>query len=234
MSVPSVFRSARNMAENHGRRAALYDLTMRAVNRCMYYKELHCFMVEKVHPQSLELPDGFRFTRVDDNLVFELTKDPKHELNLRFARYALRKGDECFGIFDGDSLANYGWYSRKPTLMDNEDLYFHFDPRFVYMYKGYTLDKYRGLRLHAISKTRSLAEFISRGAKGMISYIESNNFNSIKSTYRMGARACGRIRVMRLAGRYIVRTDQQCRQHGLTMKPRSASEEMDSFSFAVR
>lgn len=86
----------------------------------------------------------------------------------------------------------------------------------------FTLDRYRGLRFHAISKTRALTEFLSRGFRGMVFYVESNNFNSIKSACRMGARDCGRIRVVRLMGRYVVRVQSGCRQYGLTLNPNPA------------
>ena len=55
-----------------------------------------------------------------------------------FLDMALAKGDECYGFFDGEVLASYGWYSRRPTEMDAPGFEFRFDPRFIYMYKGYT------------------------------------------------------------------------------------------------
>jgi len=107
--------------------------------------------------------------------------------------------------------------------MDNGDLFFHFDPQLVYMYKGFTLAPYRGLRLYPISQTRTLAEFKMRGLKGMVFYVESNNFNSLKSGYRIGARDCGRIQVIRVMGRYVVRAGPRCLQYGFTFTRNSLS-----------
>ncbi|HEY2383160.1 MAG TPA: GNAT family acetyltransferase [Terriglobia bacterium] len=222
MNLLRIYRSVCRTARNHGSWPALYDVVMRTTNRWIYYKNLQCLIVESINTRSFDLPPGFRFLRLEEQALLDFSKDPANELRPDFVRYALAKGDECYGIFEGDQLANYGWYSRKPTLMDNEELFLHFDPQIVYMYKGFTLDRYRGLRLHAISKTRALAEFLSRGSRGMVFYIESNNFNSIKSAYRMGARDCGRIRVVRLMGRYIVRVQSGCRQYGLTLNPNPA------------
>jgi hypothetical protein len=169
----------------------------------------------------MDLPPGFRFARLDEQALLEFTKQPQYELGVEFVRDALTRGDECFGVLDGDRLASYGWYSRRPTLMDNRDLFFHFDPRFVYMYKGFTVDPYRGLRLYPVSQTRTLAEFMMRGLKGMVFYVESNNFNSLKSACRIGARDCGRIQVMRVMGRYVVRVGPRCLQYGLTFTSNS-------------
>lgn len=222
MDLLRIYRSVCTTARNHGSRPALYDVVIRAINRCIYYKNLQCLIVDSVRTRSLDLPPGFRFVRLDENALLKFSSDPANELRAAFVRDALGKGDECYGILDGDKLANYGWYARKPTLMDNEELFLHFDPQIVYMYKGFTLDIYRGLRLHAISKTLALAEFLSRGLRGMVFYVELNNFSSLKSAYRMGARDCGRMRVVRLMGRYIVRIQHGCRQYGLTLNPNPA------------
>ncbi|HLH30360.1 MAG TPA: GNAT family acetyltransferase, partial [Terriglobia bacterium] len=96
-----------------------------------------------------------------------------------------------------------------------------FDSRYVYMYKGFTAVAYRGQRLHAIGMTRALAEYQSRGFRGLVSYVESNNFDSLRSCYRMGYRNCGQIRVLRAAGKYFVRPDTHCRQYGLAIEPYS-------------
>src|SRR5579883_199934 len=215
MNARSAFSSILTTARNHGVRSAAYDVAIRTVNHCIYYRGMHYFAAETVDPRSFKLPQGFRFLRLSDQALISFSKDPKYELQPAFLQYVLQKGDECYGIFDGDTLANYGWYSQRPTLIDTEDLFVNVGPRFVYMYKGFTLDRYRGLRLHAISKTRSLAEFQSRGFKGLISYVESNNFNSLKSSHRMGARPCGRIHMFRLMGKYVIRRDPACEQYGI-------------------
>jgi len=66
-------------------------------------------------------------------------------------------------------------------------LLLHFDwVNYVYMYKAFTVERYRGQRLHAIGVTQSLVRFGSMGYRGLLCYVESNNFDSLKSSYRMG------------------------------------------------
>src|SRR5262249_10874862 len=122
----------------------------------------------------------------------------KYQLTADFVRQVSAKGDECYAMLDGDILAAYGWYSRNRTVLDNEDLMLRFDSSYIYMYKGFTLDRYRGQRLHAIGMTRALAEYKTQGFCGLVSYVESNNFDSLKSCYRMGYRNCGRIHILRV------------------------------------
>jgi hypothetical protein len=218
MDIPRIFRSVRITVQNHGAWPALYDAAIRAANKCMYYRDMHFLVVERVNPQTLQLPSNFHFTRLEKDMLQAFTSRPECELSVDFVRRALHKGDECYAVLDGDTLANYGWYSRKPTALYPTDLTIHFAPQYVYMYKGFTLDRYRGLRLHAISKTHALSEYLERGITGMLNCVESNNFNSLKSSYRMGARDCGRIRVAKILGKYVIRAESKCSQYGLVLQ----------------
>ena len=217
MNILSVLNSIRRTARFHGRLPAFHDVTQRGINRLVYYKTLQCFVTEKANEEYLALPSALRFSWLEYRDLMEAAKTAEYQLSPEFVMSALSKGDECYGIFDGTALASYGWYSRKPTLMENNELLLHFDSQYVYMYKGLTLDRYRGQRLHGIGKTRALTEYQARGLKGMLSYIESNNFNSMRSSYRMGARNCGQFHVMRIAGNYIIRTQPECGQYKLVL-----------------
>src|SRR5437667_315175 len=83
--------------------------------------------------------------------------------------------------------AAYGWYASAATPVA-PGLVLHFAPGYVYMYKGFTHDLHRGKRLHAIGMTRALQHYRSSGFKGVVSYVESSNFDSLKSCARMGYR----------------------------------------------
>jgi hypothetical protein len=86
------------------------------------------------------------------------------------------------------------------------------------MYKGYTHPKYRGRRLHAIGMTRALQAYQERAYKGLISYVESNNYSSLKSVYRMGYVDFGRIYVARIFGRYYLWATPGCRAFGFELR----------------
>jgi hypothetical protein len=163
----------------------------------------------------MSLPPQFRFVKLGLSELMKFSRNSEHELTPSFIHSSLEKGDECCAILDGDALASYGWYSRRPTLLDNEHLVLRFDRNYVYMYKGLTVTAYRGQRLHAVGMTRALAAYKAAGYKGLVSYVESNNFDSLRSCYRMGYRDCGMIRVARIGGRYFVRCQPSCDQYGL-------------------
>lgn len=217
MNDSSILRSILRMARTHGRRAASYDVAFRAFNKCVYYRKMQCLVIETINEHCLALPSQFRFVKLQPEELFEYAKTDTYELTPGFLRAVLKKGDECYAILDGKTIASYGWYSRRPTSLDNQELILRFDRNYVYMYKGFTLASYRGQRLHAIGMTRALAEYKAIGFKGLVSYVESNNFDSLRSCFRMGYQYCGHIRVFRVGGRYIVRRQSSVEKYGLAV-----------------
>jgi hypothetical protein len=105
----------------------------------------------------------------------------------------------------------YGWYSNQPTDIDGLEL--HFSPDYMYMYSGYTHPRVRGLRLHAIGMNRALAAYLERGHKGLISYVESHNYRSLQSVYRMGYEDIGRVVILKLGKLPLMFASRGCREH---------------------
>jgi L-amino acid N-acyltransferase YncA len=85
------------------------------------------------------------------------------------------------------------------------------------MYKGFTGERYRGKRLHAIGMTRALDEYLKRGYRGLVSYVESTNFDSLKSCDRMGYRVFGSIYVVSLFGRHFSFASSGCKPFGFKL-----------------
>ena len=220
MNTAAILRSIRRTAANHGNVPAAYDVMMRSVNRCVYYKTMQCIVIDEVQQKSMALPAHLSFSKLEHEELIKASAHPEYGIDAAFLKDVLKKGDECYAIREGEILASYGWYARTATVLDPDDLILNFDPKYVYMYKGFTLDRYRGQRLHAIGMARALAEYLRQGFAGLVSYVESNNFDSLKSCYRMGYRDCGRIRVMRIGGRYLIHPDPSSRAFGFRLQQR--------------
>lgn len=92
------------------------------------------------------------------------------------------------------------------------------------MYKGLTRHEYRGQRLHAIGMNRALQHYLEQGAKGLVSYVESTNVDSLKSCFRLGYRQFGSIYLWRVFGHYLRLYSPACRRYGFSLQaaePRS-------------
>jgi hypothetical protein len=204
--------------EHFGLVRTVYDLALRTVNRVALLKIFKGVRIDVVHPDFLELEPGFRAEFLGESLLREFARNPQCELPDEFLDAALAKGDECYAILDGPTLAAYGWYSNQPTeASDGLEIVFSSD--FMYMYKGFTHPKYRGRRLHAIGMNRALREYLARGFRGLVSYVESNNFSSLKSCYRIGYQDIGRVLAVRLAGRPMTVAGRGCRPYGFGFRP---------------
>jgi hypothetical protein len=206
----------RDNFKTFGFAAGVHDITKKAVNRVVPVRML-CTMkltLEGLDKKYLELPSGMRGSFLDEASLLDRSRDPELDLEADMVRRSLQDGDRCYGILSGDTLASYGWYSKRPTMM-TDDLRFHFDPDYVYMFKGFTLPAFRGKRLHAIGMARALEAYTALGSKGILSYVESNNFASLRSCRRMGYEDIGNIVVSKLGGRHYSFESPRCRQYGL-------------------
>src|SRR5207302_8594558 len=85
-------------------------------------------------------------------------------------------------------------------------------------YKGLPGDRYRGQRLGAVGKTMAEQAFMDLGFRGMISYVEFDNADSLKSSRRMGARLFGSIFIFGMFRHYVVFATRGCRKFGVRIE----------------
>jgi hypothetical protein len=222
----------RENLEHFGTRKTVYDVVMRSFNRLIFFKIFRAMWLERVDPDYLAIEPPFEWRLLETSQLEEFANNPEYDITEEFLENAIEKGDECYGIVVGPVLASYGWYSHQPTET-SDDLTLSFNSEYVYMYKGFTHPQYRGQRLHAIGMNLALREYLNRGFKGLVSYVESTNFSSLKSVYRLGYRDIGCIAVWKLFGRSVIVAGRGCRKFGLCFhptKPRTQIE-MPSDSF---
>ena len=197
----------------------LHDLGIRAANKVLLIKILKCMEIERVNPAFADCPAPYRARFLSEPMVRAFGRDPANEMPVSFLDEALAKGDECFGLLAGNELAAYGWYASGPTRIDPPDLVLHPGAQHIYMYKGFTHVAHRGRRLHAIGMTLALRDYLARGFRGLVSYVESNNFASLKSTVRMGYEIFGTIAVLKAFGVHCTRASAGCRARGIRVEP---------------
>ena len=198
------------------------DVAIRAVNRVMVFKALKCIKIEEVSQEFLNCDEKYRGLFLEQDRLRDFAAHPEYELSLSFLDRAFEKGDQCYGFLDGNVLAAYGWYSSRPTETGWLGLEVRFGPEYVYMYKGFTHARHRGKRLHAIGMTRALAAYLARGYKGILSYVEWNNFGSLRSCYRMGYHTFGNIYAAGVSEKHLMYCDSGCRAIGFRLAPADA------------
>lgn len=219
MTAGATVRRIRKSVATIGVARTLHDLALRAANRVLVLKFLKGMTVERVHAEFLVCPEPYRAMFLDGTMLREFGLDPANDMPKGFLEEALSKGDACYGILVGDTLAAYGWYSRGPTRIDPPELVLHPGDRYIYMYKGFTHPGHRGRRLHAIGMSLALQHYVGNGFKGLVSYVESNNFSSLTSVVRMGYEIFGTVCVLRIFGAYRTIATAGWRAHGVRIEP---------------
>src|SRR5712692_6031562 len=215
MKMRKMVRYIRENIRKYGVRATLHDIECRLVNKLAYFRILEAMTVrlQDVKDPGLFQAQGFdaRFVGADELTKF--ASDPAYDISVDFLHKARARGDRCYALFDGESLAAYGWYSDLPTPID-EHFVLHFDRAWTYMYNGYTVPAYRGKRLHAVGMCRALRAFTEEGKKGLISCVASNNFASLNSVTRMGYRIFGEVYILRAGSCSFTYATRRCGDYG--------------------
>lgn len=192
---------ALQQAPGDGWRAQLAFVATRVKSKLMnligFHKELRGMIVttDSVNVESATHDSDYSCRFMTAEELWRVADDAIHQMSSEFIGDALGRGDRCFGIFDGDRVASYGWYASKPPNRFNDELDVVFDPGWVFMYKGYTLPEYRGRKLHALGMARALAAVTDEGHEGLISCVEAVNGASLRSCDRMGYQIFGTVKI---------------------------------------
>jgi hypothetical protein len=206
----------------YGPGAVAHDIGYRAINTLadlQILKGMTAQLNDVRDPNLFKAPEfEGRFVSPDE---LAQISEARHGLSAEFLRSAKGRGDRCYALFHGDALASFGWYTEMPTPID-QHFVLHFDPAYTYMFNGYTLPAYRGMRLHAVGMCRALREFTEQGKKGLISYVESNNFASLRSVARMGYRIFGSVLALRVAGHSFTHASPGCAEYAFRLEPSSS------------
>ena len=215
----------RSDIKNFGLFNTLYDILYKAANRFLVFRVLRSMVISIVDPNFMKGSEKYSYAFLDSATLYQLAKNQEYDLSDEFLQQALKNGDRCFGIMDGTTLASYGWYSNVPINISfdaaedgNEELRLHFSNKYIYMYKGYTHRNYRGQRLHAIGMTCALDDYLRKGFEGIVSYVESNNYSSLKSVYRMGYKDFGTVYIFKIFGKYLVHSSRGCKKYGFWLE----------------
>lgn len=195
----------------HGFGPALYEAAYRAANRVTELTIWNAVVVtlDTVDPSFLRDPKRAAGRFYDADELKGLVRGSAYDMDARFIERATAEGARCYAFVEDGILASYGWYSRGPTEA-GPGLVLHFDPAYVYMYKGFTHPRFRGQRLHAIGMASALEAYARAGARGVVSIVDSANFASLKSCERMGYRTFGRVGIWRRGDTIVTRASPGC------------------------
>lgn len=202
----------------HGLHHTFYLLVIKVINKFVPIRIFRTLSLHRINQTNLTCPDGYTSGFLSESQLRRYAMDPRNDMDSDFLDEALAKGDRCYAMLKDNQLAAYNWYSLQPTRIHPPELVVEFDPQYVYSYKAMTLPEHRGLRLAPISAAQALQWYQQCGKKGLVSYVESHNFDSLKPGQRLGYRIFGSIFMLRLPGRYAIFSTPACRRFGFQLK----------------
>jgi hypothetical protein len=196
----------------------LFKCLVWTAQRLTYFKIFRIMTLHRadVDPAYLAAVPGFDGRYLDRESCRRFANDPIYDLPQSFLDQALENGDECYAFMQDDVVASYNWYSDKPCIIGDQ-LLFHYDDTYIYSPRGFTLPDFRGRRLHGFGLAAGAKDYEERGYKGIILVVEAQNYNALRSDYRLGFTTFGTIYVIRLFGRYFIRASKGCEKHSCTM-----------------
>jgi GNAT superfamily N-acetyltransferase len=118
--------------------------------------------------------------------LFRCSRDPDLDLSEEFLRDARSRDELCVGAFHDGRLVAYAWRAVRPTPAV-DGMWVRFDPPNRYGYKAFTLPEYRGRGLHSVLAPVADELHKKLGYTHAVSYIEADNYASIRSARRHGA-----------------------------------------------
>ena len=215
-----LMRKVRRKVLYHGLRNAVWLALLKGLGCDRWLSVLRAHFIEEVDPAFLQDPEGYAGGFIGERALDALAGDAETALSAEFVRYALAKGDKCFGFVHHGSLRACGWYATTPTRV-SPGLNIDIARGYVYMYHGFTHASHRGRRLFPTGMTRALRHFRSVGYKGMLLYVDATNLDSLKSCARMGWRVFGTVYVLKLFGRTRMYCSPGCSRYGFRLEDAS-------------
>jgi hypothetical protein len=215
----------RESVRQYGLPSALYEVAYRVAQRAAGVTIWNAVVVtmETVSKEFLADPKRVTGRFFGPKELAQAAKNPEYDLTDAFLARAFSRGDRCFAFTERGVLTSYGWYSTRPTEAA-PDLVLHFDPAYAYMYKGFTLPRFRGQRLHALGMASALEAYTREGSKGLVSYVDSSNFASLRSCGRMGYETFGHVAFMKTKNGYVSHATRGCKAYGFRVEVAATRE----------
>lgn len=220
MNIKQVYETVHRFGFN----AAAQDIACRAASKVTEVTILRGIRLtmDSVDPLFLADEAGYDWGFIDGaTLHGALRRGAPLAMDASFIDDAIARGDRCYGALQGDTITAYGWYSTHPTPVTSvaDDMIFHFDSAYAYMYRGYTLPEHRGRRLHGIGMARAMEAHAQGGSHGLVSIVDATNFASLASCFRLGYRSFGQIFCAKIAGHHLTYATKGCEPYGVFMRP---------------
>jgi hypothetical protein len=208
-----------NIAKYFGIKSATIYLLFKVINKICFFKIYNIISLTESQLNLGLKParNEFEFRWLKEHDLKNLKDVEKYDLSIEFIEKSLSSGAECFGVYNGNQLVHYSWFTNNPNQL-TDDLLLEFNNSYVYGFKAFTEKNYRGQSLFALIHLKVLNDFLQRGIDHIFGVIELNNFPSLKSLYKIGFIPVGKITVVRLLNKYYIYNSKNTKKQDFQIK----------------
>jgi hypothetical protein len=185
----------------HGFWLTVYAWALRLARRVFGFTRIECLRLLRLKPETNSQTIQTVQCRFVTRRELECASlEPETELPLDFLTAALDKGDDCFGVFAGEKLISYAWYSAQPTdVMDGFRVGFPKDS--ILLYKAFTQPRYRGRGFNRLGVRQAAGNYLRLGFRAILCHVHAENLASLKSFDHLGCEKFGSVTYFRGARR---------------------------------
>ena len=152
---------------------------------------------------------SYTFRWLEESELKRYVSDSRYDLYQHLSR-SLANKDICFGVFDGQMLAGYSWYSNSPTHITGE-FRAVFSQKYKYMHHLFIREDYRGRRLNAFNIAKAIKDMHKQASTDLICVVSKTNNASMKSLTRLGFQQVGQSYVIGKFNTCIIHTSESCK-----------------------
>jgi hypothetical protein len=178
----------------HGKREAVISVFSSLFNRRMHLTCFYVTLLDRDHVirPPAEKGDDLHFKFSDLNLLLEMKQQGIWGIDA-FLIDRFKEGDVCLLAYVGQELAGYTWVHSKCRPLLLPGLRLEIPQGYIYNYAGFTLPRFRGLRLQSRRHYEVISNSRWSGSKGLVGYVDFSNWASIKGQKKGGMRKIGKM-----------------------------------------
>lgn len=200
----------------YGFKKLLIRFVFSQINKVLYLEALNIIVLERERikdPKPLDQRKlTFRYATEDD--LLEMLKNPEFKMtDNKLAHF--RNGDHCLLCFVDDELAGYTWAHTKGQPLLFPGFRISVPDDYCYNYAALTLPKFRGMNLQSIRHYHLMNNPRWNDKTGLLGYVVSTNWDSIKGQSKSGYHSIGRIRLFGTKKKYMAFFSKRLKEMGI-------------------
>ena len=216
MNVEVIVQNYKKVANRDGYGAALMNLAYYLANKIICIRRLEVIYLKRENLISLDKQKYTQHSyRLATNEDLEKMRSENRWIISNELIAGFKSGDVCILSLVNQKVAGYTWIHTAGHPQFFPGLKVKVPADYAYNFAGYTLPEYRGYGLQPFRHHVTLNYVENLGKKGMIGFVEVNNFSSKKGQIKSGYQLLGTITTFGSHAHFITLFSNELKKFGI-------------------